>query len=87
VESTEESIVKFLMDFKKIMTTNGLWLVDRIQRNKSVVELGLNKKAVESEILSLLVFNYCSGPEPDEDLSRPGMIWEFGKKLVDVKYT
>jgi hypothetical protein len=81
LESTEESIAKFLMDFKKLITTKHFLWVQRIEKNKSIVELGLNRKAVESELLSLSVTNYCSGPHPDKDLSKPGMVWKFGTEI------
>ncbi len=44
-------------------------------------DLGLTKKNLKEEILSLSVQDYCEGPEPDRD--RPGEIWIFGKHIAE----
>jgi hypothetical protein len=70
----------FLKDFKKIVTQErGLDIVDRKENLKSLLQLGFTKKNCKHEILNLSVSDYCAGPKPDKD--RPGVIWEFGKKI------
>jgi hypothetical protein len=70
----------FLKDFKKIVTQErGLDIVDRKENLTSLLQLGLTKKGCKHEILNLSVSDYCAGPKPDRD--RPGVIWEFGKKI------
>ena len=41
--------------------------------------LGLTRKTVELEILSLSVVDYSSGPKADRD--RAGEVWIFGKAI------
>jgi hypothetical protein len=43
------------------------------------LQLGFTKQNCKQEILNLSVSDYCAGPKPDKD--RPGVIWEFGKKI------
>jgi len=70
----------FLKEFKNIVTQErGLDIVDRKENLDSLIKLGLTKKNCEYEILSLSVSDYCAGPKPDKN--RPGVIWEFGKKI------
>jgi len=70
----------FLKDFKKIITQErGLDIVDRKENLKFLLQIGLTKKNCKHEILNLLVSDYCAGPKPNKD--RPGVIWEFGKKI------
>ncbi len=44
-----------------------------------MAKLGLTKKNLRDEIMTLSVENYCEGPNPDRD--RPGYIWVFGKQV------
>ncbi len=79
--TTEEMVLKFLKSFKDLMT-NGkrpLDFVPRAENNQTIIDLGLTTKNVEDEILGLTMLDYCSGPEKDH--SRPGVIWEFGKRI------
>ena len=70
----------FLKDFKKIVTQErGLDIVGRQENKKTLLQLGFTKKNCQHEILDLSVSDYCAGPKPDKD--RPGVIWEFGKKI------
>ena len=76
----EIQVAIFLKDFKKIVTQErGLDIVDRKDNLNSLLQLGLTKKNCKHEILNLSVSDYCAGPKPDKD--RPGVIWEFGKKI------
>jgi len=76
----EVQVSIFLKEFKKIVTQKrGLDIVGRKENLNSLIELGLTKKNCEYEILSLSVSDYCAGPKPDKN--RPGVIWEFGKKI------
>lgn len=70
----------FLLQFKKIMATGrGLDIVNRRENIEALAKLGLTKKNLKEEILTLSVEDYCEGPEPDRD--RPGTIWIFGKQI------
>jgi hypothetical protein len=70
----------FLLQFKKIMVTGrGLDIVNRRENLEALAKLGLTKKNLIEEIMTLSVENYCEGPEPDRD--RPGNIWVFGKQV------
>jgi hypothetical protein len=70
----------FLKDFKKIVTQErGLDIVGRQENKKTLLQIGFTKKNCQNEILNLSVSDYCAGPKQDKD--RPGVIWEFGKKI------
>ncbi len=66
--------------FKQLVQGGGLYVVNRLDQQKSLAELGLTKEACTIEILGLSVTDYCKGPQPDKD--RPGDIWVFGKDTV-----
>jgi hypothetical protein len=73
-------IRSFLLQFKKIVTEGrGLDIVNRRENLEALAKLGLTKKNLREEILTLSIENYCEGPEPDRD--RPGNVWVFGKQL------
>jgi hypothetical protein len=76
----EINVSIFLKEFKKIVTQErGLDIVGRQENKKSLLQLGFTKNNCQHEILNLSVSDYCAGPKPDKD--RPGVIWEFGKKI------
>ena len=76
----EIQVSVFLKEFKKIVTQErGLDIVDRQANLDSLLQLGFTKQNCKQEILNLSVSDYCAGPKPDKD--RPGVIWEFGKKI------
>lgn len=78
--ASEPQINSFLTDLKQIVTTGrGLDLIPRAETNQTIRNLGLTRKTVTLEILSLSVINYSSGPKPDKD--RPGEVWIFGKEI------
>ena len=66
----------FLIEFKRIVSSHRLYIVQRPVNKNALLELGLTKENVKDEILSLSVVDYCSGPETDKDM--PGDIWVFG---------
>lgn len=76
----EIRVALFLKEFKQIITAGrGLDIIDRRENLDSLLELGFTKRHCKEEILSLSVENYYAGPKPDND--RPGMVWEFGKRI------
>ena len=70
----------FLKEFQQLVQERGLYVVNRLDHQKSLTDLGLTKEACKIEILGLSVTDYCKGPQPDKD--RPGDIWVFGKDMV-----
>ena len=62
----------FLKEFKQLVQEGGLYVVNRLDHQKSLTDLGLTKEACKIEILGLSVTDYCKGPQPDKD--RPGDI-------------
>ncbi len=79
-ELKKAEIRDFLMEFKKIMVKGrGLDIVNRRENIDALAKLGLTKKDLKEEIMTLSVENYCEDPEPDKD--RPGYIWVFGKQI------
>ena len=66
----------FLIEFKKIVSSHRVYIIQRRVNKEALTELGLTRENVKDEILSLSVADYCSGPEADKD--RPGDIWVFG---------
>jgi hypothetical protein len=62
----------FLKEFKQLVQEGGLYVVNRLDHQKSLTDLGLTKEACTIDILGLSVTDYCKGPQPDKD--RPGDI-------------
>ncbi|MCJ7782753.1 MAG: hypothetical protein MUP41_02400 [Desulfobacterales bacterium] len=76
----QAEIRDFLVDFKGIMAKGrGLDIVNRLENIDTLAKMGLTKKNLIEEIMTLSVENYCQGPEPDRD--RSGAIWVFGKQI------
>jgi hypothetical protein len=76
----QAEIRDFLVEFKGIMAKGrGLDIVNRRENIDTLAKMGLTKKNLIEEIMTLSVENYCQGPEPDRD--RPGAIWVFGKQI------
>ena len=71
----------FLKEFKQLIQEKGLYIVNRLDHQKSLADLGITKKDCKKEIIGLSVTDYCNGPQPDTD--RPGEVWVFGKKIAD----
>jgi hypothetical protein len=57
----------------------GLDIVNRRENIDTLARMGLTKRNLKEEIMTLSVENYCQGPEPDRD--RHGVIWVFGKQI------
>jgi hypothetical protein len=79
VDLSQLKIALFLKEFKQLVQEGNLYVVNRLEHQKSLVDLGLTKEACKVEILGLSVTDYCMGPQPDKD--RAGDIWVFGKKI------
>jgi len=61
----------FLVEFKRIMAKGrGLDILNRRENIDTLAKMGLTKKNLIEEIMTLSVENYCQGPEPDRD--KPG---------------
>lgn len=76
----QTEIRDFLVEFKRIMAKGrGLDIVNRRENIDTLAKMGLTKKNLIEEIMTLSVENYCQGPEPDRD--RPGDVWVFGKQI------
>jgi len=56
-------------------------VINRLENQQSLADLGLTRENRKDIILSLTVQDYCSGPEPDKD--QLGEIWVFGKEVGD----
>ncbi|MCG2776807.1 MAG: hypothetical protein L6406_14120 [Desulfobacterales bacterium] len=80
VDLSQLSSALFLKEFKQLVQEGGIYVVNRIDHQKSLADLGLTEEACKIEILGLSVTDYCKGPQPDKD--RPGEIWVFGKDMV-----
>ena len=79
-ELKKAAIRDFLVEFKKIMVKGrGLDIVSRRENIDALAKLGLTKKNLIEEIMTLSVENYCQGPLVDRD--RPGDVWMFGKQI------
>lgn len=78
-EVNRDIVREFLIEFKGIVSSHGLHIVQRPVNKDALTELGLTKENVKDEILSLSVADYCTGPEIDRDM--PGDIWVFGKTI------
>jgi hypothetical protein len=78
--ASQPQVNSFLKELKAIITSGrGLFMIPRASNNATITMLGLTRKTVELEILSLSTVDYSSGPEQDRD--RPGDLWIFGKTI------
>lgn len=78
--ASQPQVNSFLKELKAIITSgSGLFMIPRASNNATITMLGLTRKTVELEILSLSVVDYSSGPEQDRD--HPGDLWIFGKTI------
>ncbi len=76
----QTEIRDFLVEFKGIMSKGrGLDIVNRRENIDTLAKMGLTRRNLIEEIMTLSVENYCQGPEPDRD--KPGYIWVFGKEI------
>ena len=76
----QTEIGDFLVEFKKIIVKGrGFDIVNRRENIDALAKMGLTRKNLIEEILTLSVEDYCEGPEPDRN--RPGYIWVFGKQI------
>ena len=70
----------FLVEFKGIMSKGrGLDIVNRRENIDTLAKMGLTRRNLIEEIMTLSVESYCQGPEPDRD--KPGYVWVFGKQI------
>ncbi len=74
-----QQIRDFLLEFKEIVSKQGIYLVPRNETNATLGYLGLTRKIAKDIFLSLSVANYSKGPEEDTD--RGGELWIFGKEI------
>lgn len=80
METSPEEVARFLHELKRLIANHGrLHLVFRAEYEQDIVDLGLNKAAVDNIVLGLSATDYCSGPNPDRD--RPGYVWEFARNI------
>jgi hypothetical protein len=80
LETSPQEAAKFLHELKALIVNgSGLHLIFRPEHHDDIVELGLNKAAIDSIVVGLSVADYCSGPNPDRD--KPGYVWEFARNI------
>ncbi len=70
VDLSQLKIAIFLKEFKTLIQTNGLYVVNRRYHQNALAELGLTRQDRENEILGLSAADYSDGPRTDRD--RPG---------------
>jgi hypothetical protein len=74
-------VADFLIEFKEVVTDGrGLDIVFREETNRTILDLGLTRRNIVDEILTLGAEDYSGGPEPDRD--RPGEVWIFGREIA-----
>lgn len=69
----------FLKEFKLLVQSVGLYVINRVENQQSLADLGMTQENRKDLILSLTIQDYCSGPGADKD--QPGEIWVFGKEV------
>lgn len=82
-EEQRRYVRNFLNDFKELVDTGSLQVKGHIKTRETLLKLGLTRRHLEEEILSLSVSNYSSGPI--EDQLHPGYLWVFGKTIDGVE--
>lgn len=83
-QASSSDIVEYLAQVKRLLSLGKYDFVPRRKNMQALAQHGLTISDVKSEMLGLVASDYYKGPKPDQDLNRPGDIWEF-KKNVDGK--
>jgi len=79
VISQTRDVKRFLVEFKSLMSSGGLYDAKPSQMNESLLDLKLNRMGRNSIIYDLTFEDYCEGPINDRD--KPGSLWIFGKEV------
>jgi|WetSurMetagenome_2_1015567.scaffolds.fasta_scaffold189902_1 hypothetical protein len=79
--ASREDIQKFLSSCV-LIAENSFFLAKRVENEKTIRELGFDKKVVKEIILSLRVEDYSEGPCPDRNYKND--VWIFGV-VIDGK--
>jgi len=78
-------IKRFLADLREcLFAGQELLIVERKKNQDTLIHLGLTRRNLVDELISLSIENYCSGPEPD-DQRQGDVLWEFGKEIEGVE--
>jgi hypothetical protein len=81
VPTDQTAVIDFLLEFKaRASTGRDLYLIDRKVNLETLSDLGLTWNTFRMELLSLSIEDYVAGPEPDEDKTKKGDVWMFGKE-------
>jgi len=80
-EFDKDSVRAFLREFKALMKEKAFYVINREENIRALIDLGINAKIRKSELKSLSVLDYVSGPDPDQ--THLGVVWTFGKHIND----
>lgn len=80
-EAKKDEINKFLGNFKRHLGQKSLNFIMNEKNKQTLSEMGFTTLDVQTELLRLGYKDYISGPEADDDPSRKGDIWKFGKSI------
>ena len=79
--ATEADILAFLVRFRQTAATHGLFIWSTGKNNDWLLETGFTNDDVESVVKGLTPRDYSSGPQPDDDATRPiGEVWKFQRE-------
>ncbi len=84
VTSTEH-IQDFLLQMRNLIQSRNYDFVPRKKNMQALIDCGMTIKDAKEELLNLTVTDYYKGPKRDFDHNRPGDIWEFKKKIDELK--
>ena len=81
-----EAVRRFLNDLREVLKTGGkFYLVPRQKNRDALLRMGLTINNCRREVMSLVVEDYCSGPDSDFDSRFKGAVWTFGKEIYEVR--
>jgi hypothetical protein len=76
-----KEIERFLADLRECLFENQKFrIIERKKNQDTLIQLGLTRRNLVDELISLSINNYCSGPEQD-DRRQTDVLWEFGKEI------
>ena len=80
-----KEIERFLPRFTRMLVCRSGIINCWTQKNQdTLIQLGLTRRNLVDELISLSIIYYCSGPEPD-DQRQTDVLWIFGKVIEGVE--
>jgi hypothetical protein len=76
-DALRHQILRFLKEFKDLMGQGRYYIMSHYKTQQALIEMGITEKQRDEIILSLVLDDYCSGP--NQDKLHSGNYWVLGK--------